>query len=151
MRALRSTVTMAPSTNHSESLSHVGGSLQPANDLPSRSPSPKAGRLFSLSAEGWPSRKCCVQSEPWRGSDVECSGDLSVTQEPGPEWRTHTMGSLFRSDPMCLAQLFLQAGSAYDCVSELGEMGLAEFRDVSILCLICVLTSRLLLCSRREW
>lgn len=44
---------------------------------------------------------------------------------------THTMGSLFRSDPMCLAQLFLQAGSAYDCVSELGEMGLAEFRDLN--------------------
>ncbi|XP_040203269.1 V-type proton ATPase 116 kDa subunit a2 [Rana temporaria] len=41
------------------------------------------------------------------------------------------MGSLFRSDPMCLAQLFLQAGSAYDCVSELGEMGLAEFRDLN--------------------
>ncbi|RXM92176.1 Tectonic-2 [Acipenser ruthenus] len=30
---------------------------------------------------------------------------------------------------MCLAQLFLQSGSAYDCISELGEMGLAEFRD----------------------
>ncbi|XP_072270030.1 V-type proton ATPase 116 kDa subunit a 2 [Pyxicephalus adspersus] len=44
------------------------------------------------------------------------------------------MGSLFRSEPICLAQLFLQSGSAYDCVSELGEMGLAEFRDVSIHC-----------------
>ncbi|XP_018412913.1 PREDICTED: V-type proton ATPase 116 kDa subunit a [Nanorana parkeri] len=41
------------------------------------------------------------------------------------------MGSLFRSEAMCLAQLFLQAGSAYDCVSELGEMGLAEFRDLN--------------------
>ncbi|XP_063820553.1 V-type proton ATPase 116 kDa subunit a 2 [Pseudophryne corroboree] len=41
------------------------------------------------------------------------------------------MGSLFRSETMCLAQLFLQAGSAYDCVSELGEMGLAEFRDLN--------------------
>ncbi|XP_056390229.1 V-type proton ATPase 116 kDa subunit a 2 isoform X1 [Hyla sarda] len=41
------------------------------------------------------------------------------------------MGSLFRSDTMCLAQLFLQSGSAYDCVSELGEMGLAEFRDLN--------------------
>nr|DBA23159.1 TPA: hypothetical protein GDO54_014100 [Pyxicephalus adspersus] len=43
------------------------------------------------------------------------------------------MGSLFRSEPICLAQLFLQSGSAYDCVSELGEMGLAEFRDVRYL------------------
>ncbi|KAM5193730.1 V-type proton ATPase 116 kDa subunit a 2 [Mantella aurantiaca] len=41
------------------------------------------------------------------------------------------MGSPFRSEPMCLAQLFLQAGSAYDCVSELGEMELVEFRDLN--------------------
>ncbi|GCB81532.1 hypothetical protein scyTo_0021851, partial [Scyliorhinus torazame] len=39
------------------------------------------------------------------------------------------MGSVFRSEEMCLAQLFLQAASAYDCVSELGEDGLVEFRD----------------------
>ncbi len=42
------------------------------------------------------------------------------------------MGSGFRSEEMCLAQLFLQSGSAYDCISELGEMGLVEFRDVSL-------------------
>lgn len=41
------------------------------------------------------------------------------------------MGSLFRGEEMCLAQLFLQAGSAYDCINELGELGLVEFRDVS--------------------
>ncbi|XP_066545856.1 V-type proton ATPase 116 kDa subunit a 2 isoform X1 [Amia ocellicauda] len=41
------------------------------------------------------------------------------------------MGSLFRSEEMCLAQLFLQSGSAYDCISELGEMGLVEFRDLN--------------------
>uniref|UniRef100_A0A8C2JBK8 V-type proton ATPase subunit a n=1 Tax=Cyprinus carpio TaxID=7962 RepID=A0A8C2JBK8_CYPCA len=41
------------------------------------------------------------------------------------------MGSLFRSEDMCLAQLFLQSGSAYDCVSELGELGLVEFRDLN--------------------
>lgn len=41
------------------------------------------------------------------------------------------MGSLFRGEPMCLAQLFLQSGSAYECLSEVGERGLAEFRDVS--------------------
>lgn len=35
---------------------------------------------------------------------------------------------------MCLAQLFLQSGSAYDCISELGELGLVEFRDVSQTC-----------------
>lgn len=40
------------------------------------------------------------------------------------------MGSLFRSEEVCLVQLFLQSGSAYNCVSELGELGLVEFRDV---------------------
>lgn len=38
---------------------------------------------------------------------------------------------VFRSEEMCLAQLFLQSGSEYDCISELGELGLVEFRDVS--------------------
>jgi len=42
------------------------------------------------------------------------------------------MGSLFRSEEVCLVQLFLQSGSAYNCVSELGELGIVEFRDVSI-------------------
>ncbi|KAL6465158.1 hypothetical protein MHYP_G00252910 [Metynnis hypsauchen] len=41
------------------------------------------------------------------------------------------MGSLFRSEEVCLAQLFLQSGSAYDCISELGELGLVEFRDLN--------------------
>uniref|UniRef100_A0A8C9TH10 V-type proton ATPase subunit a n=1 Tax=Scleropages formosus TaxID=113540 RepID=A0A8C9TH10_SCLFO len=41
------------------------------------------------------------------------------------------MGSLFRSEEVCLAQLFLQSGSAYDCISELGELALVEFRDLN--------------------
>ncbi|XP_043094525.1 V-type proton ATPase 116 kDa subunit a3 isoform X1 [Puntigrus tetrazona] len=41
------------------------------------------------------------------------------------------MGCLFRSEEMCLVQLFLQAGSSYNCVSELGELGLVEFRDLN--------------------
>uniref|UniRef100_A0A6Q2XS04 V-type proton ATPase subunit a n=1 Tax=Esox lucius TaxID=8010 RepID=A0A6Q2XS04_ESOLU len=41
------------------------------------------------------------------------------------------MGSMFRSEEVCLVQLFLQSSSAYNCVSELGELGLVEFRDVS--------------------
>lgn len=32
------------------------------------------------------------------------------------------MSSLFRSEKMTLAQLFLQAEAAYACVSELGEL-----------------------------
>ncbi|KAA0184880.1 Atp6v0a1 [Hyalella azteca] len=41
------------------------------------------------------------------------------------------MGSLFRSEEVALCQLFLQSESAYTCVSELGELGLVQFRDVS--------------------
>lgn len=43
------------------------------------------------------------------------------------------MGSLFRSEEMTLCQLFLQSEAAYACVSELGELGLVQFRDVSTL------------------
>lgn len=32
---------------------------------------------------------------------------------------------------MTLAQLFLQSEAAYCCVSELGEIGMVQFRDVS--------------------
>ena len=42
------------------------------------------------------------------------------------------MGSLYRSEEMTLCQLFLQSEAAYACVSELGELGLVQFRDVSI-------------------
>ncbi|XP_063145093.1 V-type proton ATPase 116 kDa subunit a 3 isoform X1 [Candoia aspera] len=38
---------------------------------------------------------------------------------------------MFRSEEMCLAQLFLQSASSYACVSELGERGLVEFRDLN--------------------
>lgn len=41
------------------------------------------------------------------------------------------MGSLYRSEEMCKAQVFLQSEAAYACVAELGELGLVQFRDVS--------------------
>ncbi|XP_071788014.1 V-type proton ATPase 116 kDa subunit a 1-like isoform X2 [Asterias amurensis] len=41
------------------------------------------------------------------------------------------MGSLFRSEQMCLAQVFLQSEAAYNCVAELGELGLVQFRDLN--------------------
>uniref|UniRef100_A0A1I8IUC7 V-type proton ATPase subunit a n=1 Tax=Macrostomum lignano TaxID=282301 RepID=A0A1I8IUC7_9PLAT len=40
------------------------------------------------------------------------------------------MGDLFRSQEMTLCQLFLQAEAAFACVSELGELGLVQFRDL---------------------
>lgn len=41
------------------------------------------------------------------------------------------MGSLWRSEEMCLAQLYLQAEAAYESVSALGELGLVQFRDLN--------------------
>lgn len=38
---------------------------------------------------------------------------------------------LFRSEEMTLCQLFLQSEAAYACVAELGELGLAQFRDLN--------------------
>lgn len=41
------------------------------------------------------------------------------------------MSSILRSEEMCLAQLFLQSDAAYSCISELGELGLVQFRDLN--------------------
>lgn len=40
------------------------------------------------------------------------------------------MGSFFRSEEMALAQLFIQPEAAYYSISELGETGIVQFRDV---------------------
>lgn len=42
------------------------------------------------------------------------------------------MGAMFRSEEMALAQLFIQPEAAYQAVSELGETGTVQFRDVNI-------------------
>lgn len=41
------------------------------------------------------------------------------------------MGSMFRSEEMALCQMFVQPEAAYSSVSDLGELGLVQFRDVS--------------------
>lgn len=41
------------------------------------------------------------------------------------------MGTLFRSENMALCQLFLQPEAAYPIISELGEQGCVQFRDVN--------------------
>lgn len=40
------------------------------------------------------------------------------------------MGAMFRSEEMALCQLFIQPEAAYTSVSELGESGTVQFRDV---------------------
>uniref|UniRef100_A0A8C4LT90 V-type proton ATPase subunit a n=1 Tax=Equus asinus asinus TaxID=83772 RepID=A0A8C4LT90_EQUAS len=42
------------------------------------------------------------------------------------------MASVFRSEGMCLSQLFLQVEAAYCCVAELGELGLVQFKDLNV-------------------
>ncbi|XP_021120145.1 V-type proton ATPase 116 kDa subunit a isoform X2 [Heterocephalus glaber] len=42
-----------------------------------------------------------------------------------------TMGSMFRGEEVALVQLFLPTAAAYTCVSQLGELGLVEFRDLN--------------------
>lgn len=39
---------------------------------------------------------------------------------------------IYRSEQMCLAQLYLQSDASYQCVAELGELGLVQFRDVRV-------------------
>uniref|UniRef100_A0A9J8CYH1 V-type proton ATPase subunit a n=1 Tax=Cyprinus carpio carpio TaxID=630221 RepID=A0A9J8CYH1_CYPCA len=41
------------------------------------------------------------------------------------------MSSLFRSEEMCLVQLFFQTESAHNCISELGHLGLVQFKDLN--------------------
>ncbi|XP_006860899.1 PREDICTED: V-type proton ATPase 116 kDa subunit a isoform 3 [Chrysochloris asiatica] len=41
------------------------------------------------------------------------------------------MGAMFRGEEVVLAQLFLPTAAAYTCVSQLGELGLVEFRDLN--------------------
>ena len=43
------------------------------------------------------------------------------------------MISLFRSEDMVLCQMYLQADAAYSCVSQLGELGIVQFKDVSFI------------------
>ncbi|XP_055906182.1 V-type proton ATPase 116 kDa subunit a 1-like isoform X2 [Eupeodes corollae] len=41
------------------------------------------------------------------------------------------MGSMFRSEPMVLCQIFIQPEAAYSTVSEMGEVGCVQFRDLN--------------------
>ena len=41
------------------------------------------------------------------------------------------MGAMFRSEEMTLCQMFIQPEAAYTSVSELGETGAVQFREVS--------------------
>ncbi|KAK6488269.1 V-type proton ATPase 116 kDa subunit a-like isoform X1 [Huso huso] len=54
------------------------------------------------------------------------------SQDQGEQGYTMAEGSLFRSEEMCLTQIFLQVEAAYCCIAELGELGLVQFRDLNM-------------------
>lgn len=43
------------------------------------------------------------------------------------------MRSIFRSEDMQLSQLILHTDSAYNCIAQLGELGIVQLRDVRLL------------------
>lgn len=47
------------------------------------------------------------------------------------------MGDMFRSEEMALCQMFIQPEAAYTSVSELGERGCVQFRDVRSILKTC--------------
>ena len=48
------------------------------------------------------------------------------------------MDSLLRGEDMALCQIYFQSQVTYQCMSHLGEMGLVQFRDVSIVFILIV-------------
>lgn len=40
------------------------------------------------------------------------------------------MGSLYRSEEMKLINLFVQPEAAFNCINDLGEAGMVQFKDV---------------------
>merc|ERR1719237_1226173 len=65
------------------------------------------------------------------GEQYAGDGDQYTAMQGDASPVTTAGGSLFRSEEMALCQLFLQSEAAYGCVSELGELGLVQFRDLN--------------------
>jgi len=73
-----------------------------------------------------------MEEEEYAGEyEEEEGGDQYTAMQGDASPITVAGGSLFRSEEMALCQLFLQSEAAYGCVSELGELGLVQFRDLN--------------------
>jgi len=73
-----------------------------------------------------------MEEEEYAGEyEEEEGGDQYTAMQGDAAPITVSGGSLFRSEEMALCQLFLQSEAAYGCVSELGELGLVQFRDLN--------------------
>lgn len=102
------------------------------------------GANYGYDQEGYPMQEAQYTDDGGYGAGGEEAGgyDAEVVEEQyayaaqggvGPPMASSgTSGSsLFRSEEMALGQLFLQSEAAYACVSELGELGLVQFRDLN--------------------
>ena len=72
-----------------------------------------------------------MEEEEYAEYGEEGGGEQYTSMQGDANPVTVTGGSLFRSEEMALCQLFLQSEAAYNCVSELGELGLVQFRDLN--------------------
>ena len=72
-----------------------------------------------------------MEEEEYAEYGEEGGGEQYTAMQGDAAPVTVTGGSLFRSEEMALCQLFLQSEAAYNCVSELGELGLVQFRDLN--------------------
>jgi len=72
-----------------------------------------------------------MEEEDYTDYGEEGGGEQYTAMQGDAAPLTVTGGSLFRSEEMALCQLFLQSEAAYNCVSELGELGLVQFRDLN--------------------
>lgn len=59
------------------------------------------------------------------------SDQFSLVIEIDSLQTTSKMGAMFRSEEMALCQMFIQPEAAYSSVSELGETGTVQFRDLN--------------------
>ncbi|CAD7084738.1 unnamed protein product [Hermetia illucens] len=63
--------------------------------------------------------------------EVLIARKFKVSPGEGAE-KFSTMGAMFRSEEMALCQMFIQPEAAYTSVSELGETGTVQFRDLNV-------------------
>ena len=59
------------------------------------------------------------------------SSSVRMAEALGPLPSSPESGVLFRSETMSRCQLILQSESAYNCISELGELGVVQFVDLN--------------------
>ena len=104
-------------------LSSIGDSeakSAPSNGFPGSNPSPRPPQNGSSSSNGF-GRSFLSSISSFLLDEGAMSG-LSASERGRV---------LFRSEPVSRCQLILQSEAAYNCVNELGELGLVQFVDLN--------------------